>query len=138
VIGRFKTLFVVLALLALPLRGMATVAMWHCAQDQRDASTVSAGQHTLTHAAHGQAASGHSDHRHDEPAQNGSPEGPMTPSASACSACAACCIGASIAPTGWSSFSFAPIGASRIAFVEQHFTGVVPAQLERPPLVQSL
>jgi hypothetical protein len=47
-------------------------------------------------------------------------------------------LGAPVAPTAWSFFSFAPIGASRIAFIEPHFTGVVPAQLERPPHLQSL
>ncbi len=137
--GKFKYLILLVALIALPLRGMAAVAMWHCAEGQRDAMTISAGQPTQAHGAHGEAA-GHSPdhHDHDAPAQNGTEGEPASPAASACSACAACCMGGSIAPTGWSTFLFAPHGASSITFIEQHFTGFVPARLERPPLAQSL
>jgi hypothetical protein len=37
-------------------------------------------------------------------------------------------------PAALISFSFAPIGASRIPFAEQRFTVFVPARLDRPPL----
>ena len=134
--GKLKYLILLVALVALPLRGMAAVAMWHCAPDHREAMTVSAGQPQEAHGAHGDAT-GHSDH-HDHDATSGAAGEPASPAASACSACTACCMGGSIVPTSWSSFSFAPNGASRIAFFERHFTGFVPAQLERPPLVQSL
>lgn len=130
--GKFKLLILLVALIALPLRGMAAVAMWHCAEGQRDAMTVPAGQSQVAHAPHGDAA-GHSDH-HESPAQDSTEGETTSPAASACSACAACCMGGSIAPTSWSSFLLAPSGVSRITFTEQRFTGFVPARLERPPL----
>ncbi|MBS0336233.1 MAG: hypothetical protein JSS40_05365 [Proteobacteria bacterium] len=137
--GKFKFLILLVALVALPLRGLAAVATWHCAQDQRDAMTVSAGPPPDAHGTHGEAAAGHSDHHsHDTSVQDGSAGETASPAASACSACTACCMGGSIAPTGWSSLSFLPGGASRIAFFEQNFTGFVPAQLERPPLLLPL
>lgn len=138
-IGKLKFLILLVALAALPLRGMAAVAMWHCVQGQHDSAAVSADQH-----------GGH-DHAHADSAEPAGHHTPPTDDVSAasassgdgqvvstCSACAACCMGATVAPTDGSFSTFAPIGASRIAFVEPHFTGVVPAQLERPPLPQSL
>ena len=135
--GKFKFLILLVALVALPLRGMAAVAMWHCMQEQRDAMSVSADQHAEhhDHQSHSDQAP---DHSHDAATHDESPDHPASPAASACSACAACCVGGAVVPAAWTSFSFAPIGASRIPFVEQRFTGVVPAQLERPPLLQSL
>lgn len=59
--GKFKILILLVALVALPLRGMAAVAMWHCAQDQRDAMSVSGDQHHASHGVHGEAT-GQSDH----------------------------------------------------------------------------
>ncbi len=134
-----KMLFLVLALAALPLRGMAAVAMWHCAPGQHDAESTSADQHAghdHVHADSSEPAGHHMPAMDDvSAATSSSGEGHAV---STCSACAACCMGAAVTPTAWSFFSFAPIGASRIAFIEPHFTGVVPAQLERPPLAQSL
>ena len=136
--GRLKTLILLVALLALPLRGMAAVAMWHCAQDQREAMTVSADQNAAHHhGSHADGAVGHSSHD-ESAARDGPVEDPVSPTASACSACAACCVGGAVVPAAWPAFSFAPIGASRIPFTERRFTGFVPAQLERPPLLQSL
>ena len=135
--GKFKLLILLVALVALPLRGMAAVAMWHCMQEQRDAMSVSADQHTGQHDHHGTHSDHATGHSHEASTHDESPDLPSA-AASACSACAACCVGGAIVPAAWTSFSFAPVGASRIAFVEPHFTGVVPAQLERPPLAQSL
>lgn len=133
----FKTTVLLLLLLLVPLRGMAAIAMWHCAENQRN--SMSAHHHAELRSSQGEASVSPSDHQHHEsPSRDTPPSEPGSPAASACSACAACCMGGSISPSGMSSFFFAPLGASRIAFVEQHFTGVVPAQLERPPLVQSL
>ena len=120
---RLKTLILLVALVALPLRGMAAVAMWHCAQgDARGTMSQPAGEHEGGH--HHAAAEGGADH--------------SAHATSACSACAACCIGGAVAPSAWQSLSFAPIGAGRIPFAEQRFTGLVPAQPDRPPLLQPL
>ena len=140
---RLKTLILLVALVALPLRGMAAVAMWHCAQgDARGTMSQPAGEHEGGH--HHAAAEGGADHsaHHDQPdhdvaAQDG-PAGHAAHATSACSACAACCIGGAVAPSAWQSLSFAPIGASRSPFAEQRFTGFVPAQPDRPPLLQRL
>lgn len=130
--GKFKVLILLVALVALPLRGMAAVAMWHCAQDQRDAMSVSVDEHAGHRGAHADG-SGHDSASHEAPDGH-----PATHAASACSACAACCAGAAVVPAALTSFSFAPIGASRIPYAEQRFTGFVPAQPDRPPLVLSL
>lgn len=135
----FKTTVLLLLLLLVPLRGMAAIAMWHCADNQRNSMTVSAHQHAEPHSSHGEPGVSHSAHQHHEsPPHHTPPTEPGSQGASACSACAACCMGGSISAPGLPSFFFAPLGASRIAFVEPHFTGVVPAQLERPPLAQTL
>jgi len=129
-----KILILLVALVALPLRGMAAVAMWHCPQDQHE-TAVSADGHGDRHGMHGEqdADHDHDDAAHGEPAQ---PQG--SPTASSCSACVACCVGGAAVPAAWTSFPLEPPGAGLIAFVGQSFTGVVPAQLERPPLVLSL
>jgi hypothetical protein len=129
--GKFKILILLVALVALPLRGMAAVAMWHCAQGKAE-TAVSADSHAGHHKHDDHSAA----HSHEAPSHDDAAEHPASPVATSCSACAACCMGGTIAPSAWSAFSFAVIGASRIAFVEPHFTGVVPAQLERPPHVQ--
>jgi hypothetical protein len=136
--GKFKLLILLVALVALPLRGMAAVAMLHCAEDRHDAAVAGggAGHHHGDHAAGAAEQSDHHAHEaaaHDEPA--GHPASAVT---SACSACAACCVGGAVAPPVWPAFAFAPIGASRIPYVEQRFTGVVPARFDRPPRVLSL
>lgn len=132
--AKLKSLILLFALIALPLRGMAAVAMWHCVQDQRDTTSVSADQHAEDRGMHGD----HADHSHGAAAHENPSEHPASPAASACSACSACCVGGAVAPAAWPAFSFARIGASRIPFTERRFTGFVPAQLERPPLLQSL
>lgn len=129
---KLKTLILLVALFALPLRGMAAVAMWHCVQDQRDAANVSAEHAADHHGVHEHAAGGSHDPAGHQPGGH-----PSFPSASACSACAACCVGGAVVPSAWPAFSFAPIGASRIPFLERRLTLVVPAQLERPPLPRS-
>ncbi len=130
--GKLKVLILLVALLALPLRGMAAVAMWHCAQDQRDAMSVSLDEHAEHQGVHADG-SGHASTPHEAPDGH-----PTTHAASVCSACAACCAGAAVVPAALISFSSAPIGASRIPYVEQRFTGVVPARFDRPPRVLPL
>ena len=135
--GKFKILILLVALVALPLRGIAAVAMWHCAQDQHEKSASTDGHGDY----HGQPVEqdGHgADHAHDAAAQDESSGTQASAAAPSCSACAACCVGGALVPSAWSSFSLEAPGASAIAFVPRSFTGVVPAQLERPPLVLSL
>ena len=60
-----KTLFLILALAALPLRGVAAVAMWHCAQEQHDAMSTSGG-----HAGHHDAHASTDDAGHLAPASD--------------------------------------------------------------------
>lgn len=135
-------MLLILALVALPLRGMAAVTMWHCAQQHRDAMSVSADLHSGHHGTQEDASADHAaQHAHTAEDAAGGSSAPADPQvASTCSACAGCCTGGSIAPTAWTSFgfSFAPIGASRIPFIEQRFTGFVPPQLDRPPRVRFL
>ncbi len=144
---KLKLLILLVALVALPLRGMAAVAMWHCAQDQHDESALAEGHdHHAQADGHGHEGSAHDsrgghevDQSHDhEAVATGDAGGSQgSPAASSCSACAACCVGGAVVPAGWTSVSPEPRGAGVIAFAERGFTGVVPAQLERPPLVRS-
>ncbi len=151
---RFKTLILFMALAAPPLRGMAAVAMWHCAQDQHDPIYASAEQHAQFHAqspqspespespeghvdqaaAHDPAHAAH-DPAHDPVTNATVPADESTPQVS--SHCISA-VGGAAAASVWAAFSFAPVGANRIPFIEQRFVAVVPAQLDRPPLVQSL
>lgn len=130
--AKLKLLILLVALVALPLRGLAAVAMCDCAQDHHEKSALLDG--------HDHYDQNQADHSHGQGgAADGDPAGLQgSPAASSCSACAACCVGGAVAPAAWDSFSLAPAGASVIAFVEQGFTGVVPEQLERPPLARSL
>ena len=131
--GKLKTLILLVALVALPLRGMAAVAMMHCGQgNERGAASQSAHGGGHDHGDHA-ALHGHEPGSHEDSSGHSS-----SPVAAACSACAACCIGGAVAPSAWQSLSFAPIGAGRIPFAEQRFTGFVPAQPDRPPLLQRL
>ena len=135
--GKLKTLILLLALIALPLRGVAAVAMCNCAQDQHAAIAMSMDQ-SADHDSHDHAGDHtHDASGHDAAGHGGNSDHQSAPAVSACSACTACCVGGAVVPSAWISFSSAPIGASRIPFLEQRFTGVVPAQLERPPLLQS-
>ena len=143
--GKLKTLILLVALVALPLRGMAAVAMMHCAEgNERGAVSQQAahgsGHDHADHAAmeSAEVADPAAHHGHEPGSQEGSTDHPSSPVATACSACAACCIGGAVAPSAWQSLSFAPIGAGRIPFAEQRFTGFVPAQPDRPPLLQRL
>jgi len=133
--GKLKTLILLLALIALPLRGVAAVALCDCAQDQHAAIAMSMDQSWDQHGSHDHAG----DHTHDGPSHDGANHGgdgdqQSSPAASACGACTACCVGGAVAPSAWISLSSAHIGASRIPFLERRVMGVVPAQLERPPL----
>lgn len=145
---KLKLLILLVALVALPLRGMAAVAMWHCAQDQHEESALAEGHDN--HApqdGHGHESGAHDDHDGHEAGNSHSHAGDVaadgdpaasqgSPTASSCSACAACCVGGAVVPAAWTSFSPEPPGAGVIAFVERGFTGVVPAQLDRPPLAR--
>ena len=131
---RIRLLILLLALVALPLRGMAAVAMWHCAEDQRSAAGASAHQHAgHDHAGNGPAAA-HAGHDASAEADE-APGGVTTHLANA-----VCMIatGGPVVTALWQDFSFASIGADRIPFFEHRFTGVVPAQLDRPPRSQTL
>lgn len=128
-----KILFLALALAALPLRGMAAVALWHCAQGENGSTAVLANDHVDGHArAEPSQPSGYHPLSLGESssATASSGDGHLV---ATCSACSACCMGGAVALTAWLPFSFAPIGAGRIAFDEPHFIGFVPAQLDRPP-----
>ena len=136
---KLKFLLLLIALVALPLRGMAAVAAWHCAELQHERSESTGGHDDGhgTHAGHEGQAVADTGHSHDT-AVHDEPAGSHGTPAASCSACAACCVGGAVAPAAWISFPPEPPGAGVIAFFERGFTGVVPAQLERPPLVRSL
>ena len=137
-IRKLKTLILLLALVALPLRGLAAVAMCDCAQNQHAAIAMSMDQSPDHHGSNEHAGDhAHDGSGHDAAGHGGNTDHQSSSTASACSACTACCVGGAVVPSAWNSVSFAPIGASRIPFLEQRVTGVVPAQLERPPLHQS-
>ncbi len=135
-IRKYKSLVVLILLLTLPLRGLAAIAMWHCGQEMQDVISASAHQHTDHHEQSMETAGeadGHAGHGHGAQ-QEPSGEKHSSHSASACAAVS----GLAFAPQDEGRFAFAPAGASRIPFVGLHFVGVVPAQLDRPPLVRSL
>lgn len=136
---RYKTLILFLVLATMSLRGMAAVDMWHCAHHQNDAIFSAAAGH---HGMHGDTGAHHADHSADHAGGDSSAPG-NSPDDSASpkdhkDESGAHCISGAVAPVELISFSFAPVGAIRIPFIELRFVGVVPAQLDRPPLVQSL
>lgn len=135
-IRKYKSLVLLILLLALPLRGLAAVAMWHCGQEMQEAIAASAHQHSGHHDLSMETAgeaNGHAGHgvgaQEEAPAEQHSSH-----PASACAAVS----GVAFVPQNEGRFAFAPAGASRIPFIGLHFAGVVPAQLDRPPLVRSL
>ncbi len=132
---RFKTLILFLVLATMSLRGMAAVDMWHCAHGKSDAIFVTADLHASQPGMHHESAPAHTDAAqhagHDAPASDDAPGDKAHQMASHC-------ITGAAAPAEQTAFSFAPAGASRIPFVERRMVVVVPAQLERPPLAQSL
>lgn len=133
---KFKALILVLALAVLPLRGIAAVAMWCCAQNQETEVTADHADHAdhggARHAHEETASHGadHSAHHDKDPGDHHSAK-----SAPACGGCVTGCAGAVVASSAWTSLSFSPPGTCRIPFLEHRFTGIVPAQLERPPLL---
>jgi hypothetical protein len=138
-----KILFLILAVVTLPLRAVAAVAMWNCGPDHHGSVVIAdhehahAGFHVVEHdhVGHDPVSHGHGAHEHhDESLALQDGDNP-SPSASACSACAACCVGGAVALSAWSSFLPAPPGTSRIPFAEQRISGTTPDQLDRPPLV---
>ncbi len=133
---KLKTLILFLVLATMSLRGMAAVDMWHCAHHQRDGIFAATDMHVAHHGAHNDAASDHAGHAADHSGHDSS--APANPSDESTSRLGGHCISGVVAPVERMSFSFAPVGASRIPFVEQRMTVVVPAQPDRPPLVQSL
>ena len=129
---RLKPLILFFLLAAMSLRGMAAVDMWHCPQDQGGAIITTMSQHAQHHGMSGERVTDHAGHgEKDAAAQtDGADESAQQTGAH--------CISGAAATVERISFSFAPAGANRIPFVEQKFVAVVPAQLDRPPLVQSL
>ena len=143
----FKALILALALAVLPLRGIAAVAMWCCAQNQGAGVAAGhvdhgGGHHGNGHGSHHEQDAGHEHGQLPSPepvaAYSASldPPGDLHPPApaSACGGCVAGCVGGVVASATWASISFPPPGTCRIPFLEGRFTGIVPAQLERPPL----
>lgn len=126
---KLKPLILLLVLATMSLRGMAAVDMWHCAHHPSDGIVVAAAGHAEHHGMHGHAAADRAAHESSVPANPA--DEPVSP-------LGAHCISSVLAPVGEVSFSFAPAGTSRIPFIELRFVGVVPAQPDRPPLVQSL
>lgn len=140
-IRKFNTLILLVALVSLPLRGMAAAAMWHCVQGPGEAISLTAAQAAGHHAPHHHAPPNHTqDHAAADQAAHGASDGDSPAGGNSHHTGSLCIVGtgAAVAPSEWQAFSFAPIGADRIPFFAQRFTGVVPAQLDRPPLLQSL
>ncbi len=137
-----KALILALALAVLPLRGVAAVALWCCAQNQAGGAAAAQADHGGGHHGHGEYASHADDHgaHHGtyQEANDPAPAADAPVSGSACGGCVAGSVGAAVAHAAWAMHSFPPPGASRIPFLEQRFTGIVPAQLERPPLAPTL
>lgn len=128
-IRRYKTLILFLVLATMSLRGMAAVEMWRCADHQGYGLIAAVAGHAGHQDAQGDGASDHSGHDLSIP---------ISPEDDSASQLGAHCISSVVAPVERISFSFAPAGASRIPFIALRFVGVVPAQPDRPPLVQSL
>jgi len=135
----FKALILALALAVLPLRGIAAVAMWCCVQNQGTGVTAGQVDHGGGHHGGGHHGNGHGSHHekgsgHEHGQQPDAGDLHLSAAASACGGCVAGCVGGVVAPAAWASLSFPPPGTCRIPFLERRFTGIVPAQLERPPL----
>lgn len=128
-IRRYKTLILFLVLATMSLRGLAAVDMWHCADYQGYGLIAAAASHAEHHDLNGGGAA-------DHPGHDSSIS--VDPEDDSSSSLGAHCISSVVAPVERISFSFAPAGASRIPFIALRFVGVVPAQPDRPPLVQSL
>ncbi len=115
---------------ALPLQGIAAVAMLHCAPAHSRAALAM----PADHAAHGHGA----DHapaaadtgahaQHAQPAEDGSGNG-----AHACSACAQCSTGSAL-PSRAVALPVWPTAAQKPAAWPDAPAGIVPGGLERPP-----
>lgn len=117
-----KLLLLVLALAALPLRGIAGLAMVFC-DSHHGAGVATQDAHHGTHG--GEAHDGAEPKHHDT--GGGGP-------ASVCSLCAACCVGSSAAPDGGNILGAMPQPALRIPFHGDPIAAVFSKQLDRPPL----
>lgn len=117
-----KLLIVMLALLALPLRGHAGLTMAFCDSHHG----VVASSQEIHHAADRDAT--HRDCAAHEDGESG-----RSP-ASVCSLCAACCVNASLAPDSPNPLAAAPQATARIPFHELPVAVVSARPLDRPPL----
>lgn len=133
---KLKTLILFLVLATMSLRGMAAVDTWHCAHHQRDGIFAATDRHAAHHGAPHDMAADHAGHAVDHSSHDSST--PANPADDSASQLGAHCISGVVAPVERVTFTFAPVGATRIPFVEQRMAVVVPAQPDRPPLVQSL
>ena len=109
-------LLVVLLAVLLPLRAIASVSIGLCAAAQQAAEQ------------------GHDpEHGHGAPLQHGG-EADGAPLSHGCSSCAEHCTGVSFVPSPGPRPIGAGPGADLITSVPRLLSGIVPGQLERPPL----
>jgi len=137
-ISRVKTfarlLILFVALVALPLRGVAGIGLEECARQHQDAAKIHVHGDHHAHAAHSGNASHSPQSQHSADAH---PAPGDAPSSSICSLCAAHCAGVSFFHSQLSSAGVAPMPAQRIDFLGRQPTGFVPDILDRPPQVRS-
>lgn len=134
-IRRYKTLILFLVLTTMSLRAAAAMDMWHCAHHHESGAAASAALHAQHHGMHGEVPADHGSGLSGAGASDAAD--PVDGSTSSYQLGEHCISGA-VAPVEQVLFSFAPVAASRIPFFGHALAGVVPAQLERPPLVRPL
>ena len=115
----FRILAVALLILAIPVQGLAAVSAGMCmAMGGHD------GHHSTSAHDHGDASVAH-DHEHAASQDQ--------QSNAHCPPCASCCATAAIAPTTGTVLPEAPLVAA-IATAQYWIAGVLPRNLDRPPL----
>jgi len=129
---------IVLLLIALPLQGVAAVAMLHCGPaHERSAGFVSAKVAAASHA----HPRGGSAHQH-APSVTGSVDGaeqgadsraPLSQSGFTCASCAACCAGALIVNTAQAFAPYTPASTESFVPSPVRYSDHTPDRLERPP-----
>lgn len=136
----FKTVLLLLLLLAVPFQGYAASAMLFCETSHHRTDTV-----PTTHAGHQHSHDQHTEHdgslisadhhQHQvaDSSDHGSGKNGSHHNLSKCSACSTCCVGAAIAPPLMDFVAVSPSGSHLISFITVSFVGHIPGRLERPP-----
>lgn len=120
-----KLLIVIVAMVALPLRGHAALAMAFCDSHQGMPAAAQAMELGDPH----EHAQGDDAPQHDH--------GDGAPLASACSLCSACCVSATAVAEPSQSLAFPPQYATRIPFFDAPFEGVFHKLPVPPPLASA-